>query len=446
MIRASIVLAIALWGMAQVFSKPYVGTYLWTWVSLMNPHKLTWGILESIPFALIIASLTGVGIVTGRQQKLNIWSPQTVVLLVLVLWVCLTTVFAVNQSGAIRELDRFLKTQIFIFLILWLISDKEKLDGFIWIMVISIGYFGVKGGIFTILTGGSSRVWGPEGSFIGGNNEIALAMLMTIPLMRYLQLQSGNIWVQRGLLAAMLLTAVAILGTQSRGAFLGIVAIGAFFWWKSPRKLGSAMLVSIIALMVLMFMPQSWWDRMNTIETYQEDSSAMSRINSWWVAFRMANDSITGGGANMFTPSIFQKYAPNPDIVFDVHSIYFEMLGEQGWIGFFIFMLLAFLTWQSCGRLARQYRNIPNKKWIADLAPMVQVSLIGYYVSGAFLGLAYFDYYYDLIAVTIIAAKLGLESANVPLNPPGENTTSSAPHQAVGEPAWNPSSRGRDGT
>jgi len=425
MFRAIIVLLILLWGISKVFANPYVGVYLWTWVSLMNPHKLTWGLLNHQPFAQIIAVVTAIGLMTGKQLKLKIGSPQTTVLLIFILWVCFTTLFAVNPKGALEELDRFLKIQIFILLSLALISDKKILDGFIWVIALSIGFFGVKGGIFTILTGGSARVWGPEGSFIAGNNEVALAMLMVLPLMRYLQLQATNTWIRRGLVTAMLLTAIAILGTQSRGALLGIIAIGAFFWWKSPYKMGSTIMVGVVMAVVFMFMPQSWWDRMNTIQNYQEDGSAQSRMNSWWVAFRMANDSITGGGANMFTPAIFRKYAPNPDIVFDVHSIYFEIIGEQGWIGFFLFMLLAMMTWRSCSKMIKTYKNHSELKWVSDLAAMIQVGLIGYYVSGAFLGLAYYDLYYDLVAITIILAKLAQQASS--LSPKDGNIAASPP-------------------
>lgn len=114
----------------------------------------------------------------------------------------------------------------------------------------------------------------------------------------------------------------------------------------------------------------------------------------------------------MFTPAMFRKYAPNPDIVFDVHSIYFEIIGEQGWIGFFLFMLLAMLTWRSCSKMIKTYKSHSELKWVSDLAAMIQVGLIGYYVSGAFLGLAYFDLYYDLVAVTIILAKLAQQAAS----------------------------------
>lgn len=397
---------IAVWGLAQMFSKPYLGVYLWTWFSMMNPHRLTWGFAYSLPWAQIIAGATLLSLFTGKQKKLSVWHPETVVLLLFILWFCITTIFAANPSGALTEFDRFLKIQLFIFLTMTLISDREKLNGFIWVIVVSIGFFGIKGGIFTLLTGGSSRVWGPPGSFIEGNNEIALAMLMTIPLMRYLQLQYNNNLVRIVLMIAMLLCAASILGSQSRGAFIGILAIGVFFWWKSPNKIGATVMVGIVAVIVFAFMPDTWWDRMNTIKTFEQDRSAQGRINAWYTAFNTANHEITGGGANMFVPHMFARYAPDPTNVRDVHSIYFEVLGEQGWIGFILFMTLAIMAWRRCAKLAKLGKQDPKLLWARELGLMLQVSLIAYATSGAFLGLAYYDYYYSLIAIILIAWRL----------------------------------------
>jgi len=329
---------------------------------------------------------------------------------------CTTFFFAINPAGALSEWDRFIKTQIFIFLAILLVSDKKKLDGFIWVMALSIGFYGIKGGIFTIITGGNSRVWGPEGSFIGGNNEVALALLMTVPLLRYLNLQETRKWLKQGLLVAMFLCTVAIVGSQSRGALLGLFAMGFFLWLKSRNKFGTAMLVVVAGITVLLLMPEAWWDRMGTIKTYDQDASATGRINAWWVAFNVAKDTLTGGGANMFTRATFQQYAPNPFDVHDVHSIYFEQLGEQGFLGLFLFLLLGWLFWQRCNRLIRVYKNRPGQKWAADLGAMLQVSFIGYAVSGAFLGLSYYDYYYDIIAAALICWQVAdHESRQKPL-------------------------------
>lgn len=424
--RDLLLVAIVLWGLSKVLPKPHVGIYLWSWFSLMNPHRLTWGFAYTLPFAQIIGLTTIVSFLLGKKEnRLKVWAPETLVLIVLIIWISITTIFAVNKTGATEELSRFLKIQVFIFLTIALISDKEKLNGLIWVIVASIGFYGVKGGIFTIATGGSARVWGPSGSFIAGNNELALAMLMTIPLMRYLQLNTENKHLRLVLLGAMLLTTFSVLGSQSRGAFLGIMMIGLFFWWKSPHKIGSTILVGIVTAIILIFMPQSWWDRMNTIETYQEDASAMGRINAWWVAFHTANDSITGGGANMFIPIMFEKYAPVPWDVHDVHSIYFEMLGEQGWPGLALFLSLILLTWIRCNKIALLSKNRPELKWAKDLALMLQVSLIAYATAGAFLGLAYYDYFYDLVAISLIT--WWISSAT----PPNNQTQRKSKHALV---------------
>ena len=337
--RDILIFAIVIFGLTQVFRRPHVGVYLWTWISLMNPHRLAWGIAASFPFAQVIGVVTMIGLFTGKTHRLKVWHPETVVIAMLVAWVTLTTfVFAFNPNGAHHEWDRFIKIQVFIFLSVLLISDKPKLDGFVWVMALSVGFYGIKGGIFTIMTGGSGRVWGPAQSFIADNNTLALALLMTVPLFRYLQLQQKNSWIRRALGLAMLLCLFSIVGTQSRGAFLGIIAIGFFLWAKSRSKLGLGILLLLVGVAILMMMPDSFWDRMNTIKTYEEDGSAQSRLRAWEVAWNVAKGTFVGGGAGMWNLATYEKYGTEyVTKAFDVHSIYFEMLGEQGFPGLFLF-------------------------------------------------------------------------------------------------------------
>jgi putative inorganic carbon (hco3(-)) transporter len=144
---------------------------------------------------------------------------------------------------------------------------------------------------------------------------------------------------------------------------------------------------------------------MNTIKTYQEDTSAQGRINAWHMAFNVAKVRVTGGGFAMFQAPTFRQFAPDPWNVHDVHSIYFEVMGEHGFIGFGMFVLLAFLVWLRANQVIRECKNDPERKWAADLAAMIQVSLVGYGAGGAFLGLAYFDLTYHLMIILILAAK-----------------------------------------
>jgi probable O-glycosylation ligase (exosortase A-associated) len=186
-------------------------------------------------------------------------------------------------------------------------------------------------------------------------------------------------------------------------------------------------------------MPQEWYDRMGTIETYQEDKSAQGRINAWHTAFNTAKDRVTGGGFEMWIPAMFRQYAPDPGNFRDVHSIYFEVMGEHGFIGFGLFMLLGLLAWIRAQQIIRRCKSDPDKKWAADLAAMIQVSLVGYAAGGAFLGMAYFDLPYHLMVILVLTAKFTgvLEQAPQPIRadmrssgtPPRWNNT---PHGSAG--------------
>jgi probable O-glycosylation ligase (exosortase A-associated) len=228
---------------------------------------------------------------------------------------------------------------------------------------------------------------------------------MTIPLIRYLHLQAKQLWVRWGLATVMVMTGVAAIGSQSRGGLVAMLAMGLFLWLKSRNKVMTGLYMAVAIAIMASVMPQEWYDRMNTIKTYQEDASAMGRINAWHTAFNVAKSQITGGGFEMFKPQTFSQYAPDPFMVHDVHSIYFEVMGEHGFIGVMLFMLLAFFSWVRARQIIRDCRKDPEKKWAADLAAMIQVSLIGYGAGGAFLGLAYFDLPYHLMIVLVLTAK-----------------------------------------
>jgi probable O-glycosylation ligase (exosortase A-associated) len=162
-------------------------------------------------------------------------------------------------------------------------------------------------------------------------------------------------------------------------------------------------------------MPQEWYDRMHTTQNYQEDDSALGRINAWHTAFNVAKSRITGGGIEMFRPSVFQQYAPEPGRVHDVHSVYFEVMGEHGFIGFGLFMTIMAFTWLKGGSIIRRTKRMPDLKWASDLAAMAQVSMIGYVTCGAFLGLSYFDFYWHLVAIMVILHHLVLQQIKVPV-------------------------------
>jgi putative inorganic carbon (hco3(-)) transporter len=235
--------------------------------------------------------------------------------------------------------------------------------------------------------------------------------------MRYLQLQEENKLIKLGLTIGITLTALAAVGSQSRGALVGLALMGTLFWLKSRNKFATASLIIAAAAVVYQVMPQEWYQRMGTIETYDQDASAQGRINMWWMAWNLANDRIFGGGFEFWRVVAFSGYAPDPNNVRAAHSIYFQMLGDHGWIGLVLFMSLLGLTWLKCSAVMRLAKQEPDAKWARDLAAMLQVSIVAYMSAGAFLGLAYFDYIYNLVAVAVVVHALMTRPQPAGMNP-----------------------------
>jgi probable O-glycosylation ligase (exosortase A-associated) len=393
-----------------ILSKPYVGIYMWSWLGYMNPHRLTWGFAYSFPFSFVVGIATLVALMFSREPKKIPWTRESIVLLLLILWMLVTTIFSLHPALAWLLMEKVAKIQLMIFLTMILINNREKIERLVLVIALSLGFYGIKGGIFTVVHGGAYRVQGPAGTFIGGNNEMALALIMTIPLIWFLHLNAQKTWQRHTYTAVMFLCAIAVVGSQSRGALVGGLAMGGFLWLKTRNKLFTGLIMALAVAAIVSIMPASWYQRMDTIDTYQTDASAQGRINAWWTAFNLSKDRpLVGGGFDTFQPDVYKVYAPDPLNVHDVHSIYFEMLGEHGWVGFGLFMLLAWLTWRKGARIIRECGKDPERKWAADLARMLQVSMIGFASAGAFLGLANFDLYYHLIAIMVVTGVVALK-------------------------------------
>jgi probable O-glycosylation ligase (exosortase A-associated) len=184
---------------------------------------------------------------------------------------------------------------------------------------------------------------------------------------------------------------------------LALVAMGGFLWLRSHNKLWLGLALLALAPLMFAFMPESWVERMRTIQTYEQDLSAQGRINAWWMAFNAAKDRITGLGFATASNELFAIYAPNPDLYLAAHSIYFQVLGEHGFPGLFLFLMVWFTTWLCANWIRRHSRSVAELQWAFVLASMIQVSMVAYLVGGTFLSLSYFDLpYYELAAVVIV--------------------------------------------
>lgn len=397
-------LAIIVWCCVQALRRPWIGVLCWTWISLMNPHQLTYR-LSALPVAAAVGAATLIGLFVTRDRRDFELRREGVMLLVFMTWMCITLPSSFAFDEAFELWKRVMKIDMMIIVAIVLLHTRRHIEALVWVLVISIGFFGVKGGLFTAATGGNYRVWGPDYSYIQGNNEVALAIVMTIPLMRYLQLQMKHALSRHVMTFCMLCMAAAALGSHSRGALLALGAMGGLMWWRGKNKLVTAVGFVVVGAAMASLMPHEWWERMGTIKSYDKDDSALGRINAWYMAFNLAKANFFGGGFQVGLPALFALYAPDPQDLHAAHSIYFMVLGEHGFIGLFLFLTLFLLVYLSAGRLRVQARAQPQTQWLSDLGAMCQVSLAGYAVGGAFLSLSYWDMPYNILVLVVVGRR-----------------------------------------
>lgn len=401
--RSALLFLVFLGLLPSALAMPHVGVLLWGWLGYMNPHRLTWGALNSLPYVLIVAATTLLAWFLSREPKRIPMGATTILLLLFSVWMTLTTVTAFNQALGWYYWDRNIKTMVFTFAVMGLMTNRVRLHALIWVIVLSLGYFGAAGGMFVFLTGGAHRVFGPPSSMIADNNHLALALTMTLPLMYYLRTLSESRYTRHALTGLMMLTVFGIVGSYSRGGFIALGTLCLYALVRMNRRFLTAVVALPVLYMAFHFMPEQWHERMGTIETAEEDSSFQSRLTAWEFNYTLATAfPVTGAGfGGTYTSELWKRFAPG-ERVRAAHSIYFEVLGEHGFIGLTLFLLIAFFTWSNVRYVVRNTRDRPELFWAHTLARAIELSLVSYLVAGAALSMAYYDVYYSLIAVSVV--------------------------------------------
>lgn len=404
--RDAIIFLIIFGSIPFTLKRPMIGVLMFAWVSLMNPHRLTYGAAYEFPFAMILCAVALIGVVISKDAKKIPPTATVVVLGLFAAWMTLTGVSALEPALVWTEWTRVMKTLAMIMVTIMVVRTPADVKALTLVVGLSLGFWGLKGGLFTVLSGGTSHVLGPVGSYISDNNALALAMVTVLPLLAFFIPLARGRWQKLASIGLVLLTVASALGSYSRGALLGLGVMFGFLWLKSKTKVKTGLALGLLAPVIYMSMPDKWMGRMESIDNYQEDASAMGRINAWHFAVNVANENLIGGGYSVFTPRMFHVYAPDPQDFHAAHSIYFQVLGEHGYFGLLLYLTLFFCAWRCAARVIRFCKGKDELAWAGTLAAMCQVSIIGYMVGGAFLSLAYYDLIYYVLAIIVGLEKV----------------------------------------
>ena len=400
-IRDIAVLLLFLASIPVSFRNPVHGVILYALVSYLSPHRLTWGFAYNLKLAYAIALSTLLGWIFCKGDR-ELPITREIVLMAL-LWILASFGWfvAFDPDGFAREWTRFTKILLMIFLTVSLVKTRKHIRLLYLVIALSIGFYSLKGAIWSF-RGSAGLVWGPAGSFFEGNNGLGMVINMVWPLFLMMARNEKRKWFRLLFWCLFLVSPITIIRTNSRASALALGVTSMFLFMRVKRKILFILLGCVVFLALVPFVPSHWYSRMETIKTYEADGSAMGRINAWYAAWNMAVDRpLTGGGLNAFTPETISKYAPDPEDFHDVHSIYFEVLGEMGFPGLFVFLSLIVFTMMKLMSIITSSRDIPDGEFFANYADGTFLGLIGYMVNGAFLGLAYFDLLYQYVGLAV---------------------------------------------
>lgn len=406
--RDALLLTTIVAGLLVALRYPFAGMLVWAWFSLMTPHQMAFGVF-GLQLNLIIAAVTILALfLTGEAFRFR-FDAITGWLIAVMLWLFVSQAASLDPQNSAEYVDRFTKTLLFVILCVQTATSRLRLHALIWIFVLTIGYFAAKGAVFTIVTLGEFRVQGVPNTILEDNNHMGIAIATTLPMMLYLRSVAATRWVKTGLGVLFALSIFAIVGTQSRGAFISLIVFGGFFWWKSKNKVAIAAAAILLALPAIAFMPSKWTERMSTISAAGQDDSFMGRVDAWVINTKFAlRRPLTGAGLrNPYQQDLAEKVDPlRAPRAKAAHSIYFEMLGGAGFVGLALYLGLLAAAYFRANRLYRDGATAAAPSWRSRLGYYGQISLVVFGVGGASTSLEMWDGYLVVVACIAAAARL----------------------------------------
>ncbi|THC41677.1 putative O-glycosylation ligase, exosortase A system-associated [Massilia sp. Mn16-1_5] len=415
-------LPVMLYAMAQ---RPFIAVGMWVWTALFFPNAWVYGIAGHIRYNLLFTAVAIVGYLFYKHKPKVELGAIGGFALAFFLWTIGSTLTTIGRPDiALDYWIRFFKVfMLFLFVVL-AIKDKLHVDFVLWCLMLSVGFYADIESAKFIVSGGGHKIVGLPGHVLGDRNELALAFVMTLPIAYYLLGEYGkrSRLLQLGLLGTMAALVIGVIGTASRGGFVALAALGVYMVYKSERKLLFSVLIAVLVIGLTPYISEEYTQRLDTIGAADEDSSFMTRVVSWKLSFIMAtHHPFFGGGFksleyfpvwNSLSREFFSypwfytgSALPNLQVGRAAHSVYFQVLGEQGFVGLALYLGLLVTAFFKAGAIVRQARRAGAPAWLRNLGTMLQLSVFAFALGGAALSFAYVDLIFCLFGLIVVVEK-----------------------------------------
>ena len=337
----------------------------------------------------------------------------TVLQLTLAIWVTLTTTWAAFPDEAWGKWDWAFKTIVFSAFIPFVIRSRVQIEAFLQVYMFSLAANLIPFGAKMLLSGGGG--YGQNLGLSEGNSglaegsTLAAVSVMTIPIYLFLRQHSilvpKTFWFRSIYLGLAMLSFFTALGTFERTGLVGLLTLGVAVFLKSWRKM-LVLFVGLVVIVVGIYVTsEAWTSRISTIGDYKNENSAMARILVWRWTLNFVMDNPGGGGFGAYRLDHIEFENGDPRFGVAFHSIYFEVLGEHGWVGLALFVSLAVLSLVALQKASARVKRYPELMWCRDLVATIQVSLVVMLACGAFVGIAFQPMIHYLFAASVCVSE-----------------------------------------
>lgn len=410
--------------------RPFLWVLTYIYVDCLAPQKIGWAIMPHIPMSLIAFAAAFIGWLVFDRKEGTRFTFRQGLLLALLVYCGWTTMGALFPEDALAKWDWVWKSLVFAIFLPLTLHTRLRIEAAALFMILSAGAIIISGGIKTIAGGGgyaTLALFVNDNSGLYEGSTLSMVAIALIPLIFWIA-RNGTIYPKSRwtlLFAAALIFACLLIpiGTQTRTGLICIGVLGVLMLRSVKYRflyMGGAALLLALAVP---FLPQSYLERMSTIENAEGDESASTRLAVWRWTLEYAKDHPLGGGFDAYRANSFTYHKRvtvgegNNQSVQTVeitdearayHSAYFEMLGEQGWPGLFLWLWLQLLGLWQMERIRRRLgksEDAGDKAWFS-LATALQQGQVIYLVGALFVGIAFQSFIYMLIALQIALANV----------------------------------------
>lgn len=403
------------------FRGVYPAYLLWAWASLASLNSLLYGFMSFVPFVQVFALISIFQYFTKNDnQVLKFELNRTVVLFIIfAIHSFFSAIFAYPDLYRNWELcSNLLKALFFCILMPMIVTTRFRVYAMLLVIVVAGSFHGLMDGLKFLASGGAHQAIG--NAKLGDNNHFAVLMAMLLPIIFYLYRYSAVKVTKITFFFIFIIVVLSVISTKSRGGLICLSVMAIWLLLLSKQKARGVVFLVAVSFLALSLAPDSWNERMNTIRSAEQDGSFMGRVTAWKRASAIAVENpIFGGGFHAGqAPQIFPDFrykqgllgfVETPDVGYPAasHSIYFEVLGDLGFVGLALFVGILFNALMTRNRIVRASKNIKqDTRWIVNLSNLLAGSVIAYAVGGAALSAAYFDFPYIIFMLMEVLWQL----------------------------------------